>query len=175
MTALIRPFFEIIFLRQGPQDLPASRALLALCLLLYILLGIVIASPFYGLQQAIVQSVLEVSLLALLVWLLLRLRGMAARFTQTLTAFSGAGVLLGLLTLPLVYSLLGAEARSTEQIPALASLTYLLILGWLLGVYGHILRHAMNFQGLAPGVALAIVLIILSAAASELVIIGMAR
>lgn len=175
MIALIRPFFEIIFLRQGPQDLPASRVLLALCVLCYLLLAMVVATQFYGFQQAVLQSVLEVSLLAALVYLSLLLRGVAARFLQTITAFLGAGVLLGLLTLPLVFSISDSEPNTQEQIPVLATLTYLLILGWLLGVYGHILRHAMNFRSLAPGIALAMMLIIFSAAASELFIIGISN
>ncbi|MBK1690932.1 hypothetical protein [Ectothiorhodospira mobilis] len=165
MYALIRPFVQLILMRQGPEDLPASALLMWLCVLAYLVLGLVVTVPFFSFQVAVLQSGMELGLLALFSASLLNSRGLRPRFVQTFTALLGVGVLMGLLMLPLVYSLRGAE--NPQEIPALATIAYLILLGWLLTVYGHILRSALDLRSLSGGIALAVFYLILTAVAGE--------
>ncbi|MFP4079825.1 MAG: hypothetical protein ACLFMW_04360 [Ectothiorhodospira sp.] len=165
MYALIRPFVQLALLRQGPEDLPASGLLMWLCVLAYLLLGLVVTVPFFPFQVAVLQTGMELGLLALFSVSLLSSQGLRPRFVQTFTALLGVGVIMGALMLPLVYSLRGAE--TPQEIPALSTIVYLVLLGWLLTSYGHILRSALNLRSLSSGVALAVFYLILTAVAGE--------
>jgi hypothetical protein len=85
---------------------------------------------------------------------------------QTLTALLGVGIVLGLAMLPLVYSLRGAEAP--DEIPVAVTVGYLVLLGWLLTAYGHVLRSALSLKTSAGGVALAVAYLMLAAVAGEI-------
>lgn len=166
MYALIKPFLQLTFLQKGPEDLPASAFLLWLCAIVYLLVGLIVAVPFYPFQIAILQTGMELALLAGFTALLLQVRGFPGRFMQTFTALLGVGIVLGLIMLPLVYSLRGAEAP--DEIPVAITVGYLVLLGWLLTAYGHVLRSALGLKTAAGGVALAVAYLMLAAVAGEI-------
>ena len=142
VAGLVRPFVNLCLLTAVPQDLPASRTLLTLALAGYAAVGLFLAVPLYGGLSGVLQTALDVAMLAFYTWLLLRVSGHAARFDQTLTALAGAGIVLGLVALPLVFSLYASEARGVDNVPA--TLGYLFLVVWLIVVYGHIFRHALS-------------------------------
>ncbi|ANB02703.1 hypothetical protein [Ectothiorhodospira sp. BSL-9] len=166
MYALIKPFLQLTFLQKGPEDLPASAFLLWLCAIVYLFVGLIVAVPFYPFQIAILQAGMELGLLAAFTALLLQGKGVPERFMQTFTALLGVGIVLGLIMLPLVYSLRGAEAP--EEIPVVVTVGYLVLLGWLLTAYGHVLRSALGLKTAAGGVALAVAYLMLAAVAGEI-------
>ncbi|EHQ53290.1 hypothetical protein ECTPHS_11432 [Ectothiorhodospira sp. PHS-1] len=166
MYALIKPFIQLTFMQKGPEDLPASALLLWLCIIAYLLVGLIVALPFYPFQLAILQTGMELALLAGYTALLLSWRGLPGRFNQTLSALLGVGVILGLLMLPLVYNLRGAETAT--EIPVYITVGYLVLLGWLLTTYGNILRSALGLQTVAGGVGLAVLYLMLAAIAGEM-------
>lgn len=142
LFTLFREFLHICLFRRGPQDLPASTPLLVLCLLASILGSVVIAATSLTLPMAVMSAVAETLFMCAAVYLLLWVRGHAARWQQTVTAIAGAGVVLILLALPLLAWILAAEAQS-----AAAGLPILLFYGiiiWNLMVLGHIFRHALS-------------------------------
>jgi len=153
MSRLILIWFEICLLRAGPQDLPASRELLGLSLASYTLASFLLSLPGYPLIAAGQLALADVSLLIVFGAMTLYLSGKMARLTQTLTALSGTGALLGLLALPVIQLL--SSGQATGQPSLLASMLWLLLFGWNLVVVAHIMRHALsvNFP-VATGIAM---------------------
>lgn len=157
---LFRPFVNICLLISVPQDLPNSRTLLSLTLVGYALVGLFLAVPLYGGTSGTMQTALDVAMLAIYTWLVLRMAGYGARFGQTLTALAGVGVIMGLVALPLVYSLSASDARGVDNVPA--TFGYLFLVGWLIVVYGHIFRHALS-RPLPTGLFVSLGYLVLSA------------
>jgi hypothetical protein len=105
----LRILVDITLWRRGPQDLPASRLLLALAVALYVAVSAV-QLALLG-ETAITWMFFLVAdplLLAAWVWLVLKVFGHAERFLQSASAVFGTGAVLGLfLYLPLQFVLTG--------------------------------------------------------------------
>ncbi len=138
---LIEPFVRLCLLDAKPQDLPTSALLLCMTLGAYLLMSALTAAPVYDPISSIVAAFMDVGLLAAYAWLALRTRAYEERYVQTLSALAGCGVVVGALSLPLMHliyqsgELGGGDALLFVQ---------LLILVWLLAIYGHIYRHALS-------------------------------
>jgi hypothetical protein len=155
--ALIQPFLRLCLLSAGPQDLPSSRFLLGVCLILYASVTVAAYWPHYGFAVSGWRATVEIALLFVFTWGALALRGHPARFLQTMTALLGSGAMFGALLLPLVYAVIRAEMlREPATLPALTSLAVFI---WWLVVMGHIFRHALAFRHLGPGLLVALALI----------------
>jgi len=152
MSQLIRIWFNICLLRDGPQDLPASRELLVLSMASYTLASFLLSLPGYPLVAAGQLAVMDASLVVVFAATTLYLSGKMARLTQTLTALSGTGTLLGLIALPVIQLL--ASGQAAGQPSLLAGMLWLLLFVWNLLVVAHIMRHALavNFP-VATGIA----------------------
>ena len=153
MSRLILIWFDICLLRAGPQELPASRELLALAMACYTLVSFILSLPEYPPVVAVKLALLDGALLMVFALTTLYLSGKFARLTQTLTALSGTGALLGLLALPVIQLL--SSAHSTGQPSPLAGMLWLLLFGWNLAVVAHIMRHALS-TGLPLALGIAI-------------------
>lgn len=165
MSALIKPFLQLCLLSRGPQDIPASRALLLITVSIYWLVAVAMGWPFYGMRSSVLQSVVELLMLLGFTRLALALARHPGRFTQTATALTAAGGLLGVVLLPVAYAIYQAQAQGVPLgIPALA---YLVVLGWLLLVYGHIFRHALSLKHLGLGVLVALGLVVFVAMVTQ--------
>jgi len=144
MSALLRFFFELARLRRGPQDLPASSALLALLALLNVAVGTINGSTLFGsVSASFGANLLDLGLTFLLALALLQTKGRVARWLQTVTAFLGLGALAGLIIL-LVRSV--AEALGVVELAGLADLVLAI---WLHVALGNVLRHALDIPLLA--------------------------
>ncbi len=154
MHALIRSFLEICWFRRGPQDIAAAVVLRNLAITVYTLSGMLVA---LGAQEtparAILGSLIDAALLALLTLALLRFLGKPERLTQTLTALTGCGTLLNIISYPLLLLFYGAG-----ESPFVSLLLSALAI-WNIMIVAHILRHAIE-QPLFVGVAVAIVYVV---------------
>jgi hypothetical protein len=156
-------FLDICFLRRGPQDVPASNALLGLTLAFYCTAGLLVFTVHGTFSMAVIQSVADVILLGGVAWLLLRFKGLLARFLQTFTALAGTGAVLGFIAWPVV-AWLAREAEGEGV--GIANLVFLALFGWSLVVMTHILREALE---VSRGVAIMVVVsyLILSVTATN--------
>jgi hypothetical protein len=98
--------------------------------------------PAYPLAVAGQLALMDAVLLIVFASTALYLRGKMARLTQTLTALSGTGTLLGLIALPVIQLL--SSGLEAGQPVLLAGMLWLLLFGWSLIVVAHIMRHAMS-------------------------------
>jgi hypothetical protein len=135
----------IVRFRKGPEDLPASIALLAAALAGAVLLRIALLSiptPETTIN-AVVVMVLDLGMTLLCVFAALRAAGHAARFLQTITAIFGAQVVLA----PLLFASRWMLLTYYEQpgIGSVARLFYVVVAVWMLAVMVRILRSATGW------------------------------
>jgi len=139
MHALIFCFFDICMLRAGPQDLPASAFLLRIVLALNILVSILVSLPLSGFDRAAMEVILDIVLLAILLYAGLQWRGLTGRFAQIFIALMGTGIVFGMLMMPVVYQLVAANA--VNEVAPVTALVWWGIVFWNMMVFAHILRH----------------------------------
>lgn len=137
-------FSNICRLRQGPQDLPDSQSLLGLSLFLYTVSSVALSLLEASRKQAILSSLLDVSLLSIIIASLLYFTKRPTRLTQTLTAFAGTGFFFSIIMNPLFYWIKQAKAQNTDlDFPVFL---FLIVVTWSLAVYAHILRNALEIS-----------------------------
>ncbi len=144
MFALFRFFIELAMLRRGPQDLPASSALLVLLALLNVLVGSANGMELFGgFGTALGANLLDLLLTVVMLFALLQFKGHLARWQQTASAFFGLGVLAGLLMLVV------RPPLELLDVAPFAALLDLILAIWLHVALGSVLRHALGVPLLA--------------------------
>lgn len=143
MAKLIQLFWEICLLRAGPQDLPASHILLGMTLIAYAIAGALVAHSLVpDIAMAILASLVDTFLLALLSRGLLWARMLGNRWNQTCTALAGTGCFFELIMWP--FNLLQQQDWSTQPTFGLPMIIILVLLIWNVAVIANVLRHALS-------------------------------
>lgn len=154
MKPLLNLFIGICLLRAKPQDVPASSSLMLLTLLAVIVTGLPgTMSLTGGLVSALMMGLLDVALTLGLLQIFLTMLKLSSRLVQSATALFGTGVVINLLSLPVLW-LAGVNGEDSAN-QALGGVLYLVLLVWSLLIMGHILRHSFNLH-LGGGVLIAI-------------------
>jgi heme/copper-type cytochrome/quinol oxidase subunit 3 len=149
----LRLLIDICLLRGKAQDLPAAVALVVLTALAGILVDY-LSLPERGFHVGrLLFVVSQTVLFGAGLWLVLKLRGFPARWTQTVTALYAANAAFSLLLLPFLPAL--AETLTRGQDSALGWQMYLVLAvsGWFVAVMARVLREAMESSLLAAFVA----------------------
>lgn len=154
MFNLLTRLGAIIMLRLGPQDLPAGRATVLICIALYVM----VTAISLGLRETDASPVLvllvAVAIPLIAARLLLMWRKHSERYEQTLSALFGTSALLSAITMPL------AQAGGTQP-PVPVALMLLLIFFWSFAVDAHIWRHALEIA-FSSALALSVILFAVS-------------
>ena len=153
MSEFIRLYTQIALLRRGPQDLPASRLLLALTVAGYLAINFTVSTllPQGGpwLEALLVATLFTLLWYVLLMWL----AGRPERTLQTTSAVFGFQAVLT----PLVDSCAWLVRRFSEdspwQIPFMCGL--LLLFAWVIAANSHIVKAALEWSA-SSSVALVI-------------------
>lgn len=139
MNRLFSNLFNLLFLRAGPQDLPASWPLTATISAVYLAQGI-LAGQALGAEDSAAESLVAIIIQYSAIAIMLRYRRHTQRLEQTLLAVAGTGIMLGLLAFIFL-----AQADPEVQQPLLA-LIWFGIFGWSLAVDANIYRHALSIS-----------------------------
>ncbi len=142
LNIIARAFFDICRLRIGPQDLPSSKILLGLTLIIYTTISLMLSIIQISLAKALLSAIIDTSLLIILIGSLLYIASRAARFTQTITALAGINIIFGIPTIPLVF-MIGQKGLSNNQADLLVLLLFVVVI-WNFIVYAHILRNSLE-------------------------------
>lgn len=145
-------------LKYRPQDVPASRELLLLSVVIYFLLGFLLAELDENITNPLPAALADTVFLLVFAFVLLLLCRKANRWIQTVTALTGTGVVFGLLLMPVVITLSGPETIAPVQ-QSLSILLYLVLI-WFVAVLAHIFRHAMS-SSFALGAFVALIYLLL--------------
>ncbi|MFO7582564.1 hypothetical protein [Guyparkeria sp.] len=163
--SLIRLFFQLIFLRVGPEDMPAGTQPIYIALGFYLLVGIlldqVVASEA-GFGAGLLLLGADAAVLALYSAGLAMVWGHRPRIPQMLTALYGATAMLGLVAWPLVaMQPTGGEAVDVDGAVGLWSMLMIALFAWNLVVLGQIYRRTLGLNA-AIGMLIALGYFILS-------------
>jgi len=150
----LKIYLDLCRLRAGPQDLPASPALLAAALAAHFAADVATVLGVYPLWEALKGAAVDTALLAAVTHTALMLRNLDHRTVQTLSALAGCGAAIALLTDLAVTLLQGFVPVWAVWAPFVL---------WYLAVFGHIVRHAFSIP-FFPAVGFALLYLILSAA-----------
>jgi hypothetical protein len=162
MLALVSVFWDIVLLRRGPREVPASGALLIALAVLYFAASIATARLGFGPALAVVRALIDIGTLLGAFSALLALRGCVHRVLQTLTALLGSGLVLYTAAILLLAALHAAAAA--PGFAPLLKLAVLLVDLWGVVVVGHIVRDALDvplLTGLAVSLSYAVLTIVL--------------
>ena len=140
-------FYEICRFKKRPQDIPASKNLLTLCIFVYSLLSIFIADLYQETEQAVLNSLIELGLLLLFSWAILQSSGKAARWLQTVTALIGTNLIINIIALP-AYVLVSFdglnELASGSSTQSFGLLVLAVLACWNIMIMSHIVKHALE-------------------------------
>ncbi|HDP90079.1 MAG TPA: hypothetical protein ENN42_09015 [Thioalkalivibrio sp.] len=154
MYANIRPFLELCVMARGPQDLPASPSWLVIAAAGYFAVGAAIAWPLYPPGLALLSAGVDVALLFGIAAGLLAWRGYTVRWLQTALALAGSGFLMGVVALPIVFSLYRAILTGSEA--TFSALAYWVLVGWIIAIYGYIFTQALSLKSRWSGLGVAL-------------------
>jgi len=158
MLALIRVFWDIVLLRRGPRDLPASLSLLGLLALLD--LGVSLVALYReGAARALTLGLVDVAFTFAVFYTLLTVRKVGHRVVQTLSALWGTGVVLAAVQIALLT--VASSLLDQDTATAVASTLSNLFLLWGVLVIGHIVRRALEVH-LATGLTIALTYVLVS-------------
>ncbi|WP_019624977.1 hypothetical protein [Thioalkalivibrio sp. ALJT] len=164
----LAPMLNILRLGAGPQDLPADNATLMFWVGIALIAGMVIGIPLYGFGGALALNVMDLVVLYAFVMIVLNTRGVPDRWRQTFTAMAGTGAILGLLMALLMLLAGGPDpGREPEDIATGVVFGMLVLLAWLLLVFGHILQQALDMGSRLVGMLVALGYIVVSSVATQ--------
>ncbi len=124
-SEIIIDFFKVAVLKKGPKDLPKSNLLLAIV----ILTALFISSINHGLPVAMTETFTVI----FITYLLLALRNYQNRYTQTVTALFGGGIVISLVVSMLFFF--------NDQLPTLIRF---IIFFWNLSLITNIIRLSLS-------------------------------
>jgi hypothetical protein len=145
MIAMLRLFLDIALMRRGPEDLPASPAVLALTAAGYFIVNFAVstvAPPIPG--PWLEQLVVDVAFTFLWYRILLNLRSKPERYLQTTTAVFGYQAVIAPIWVSCVWAVGHFRSNPAALFPI--SSAGLAILVWMLAVNVRILRSALEWS-----------------------------
>jgi hypothetical protein len=145
---LFMAFFDICRLHKRPQDIPESKNLLTFFAVVYGLLSISLATLSQPAEKAILAGIVELALIMVFTMALLQASGKASRWTQTVTALVGTGIIVNIIAFP-VYILIGVGELNSLESSTGQSFGLLLLAAlacWNIVIMAHILRHALEIN-----------------------------
>lgn len=141
---IIFRYIDLCRLNAGPADMPSSDKLLKITLLAYFLVGVLIGRIDSGWDVSLLTSLTDTLFMVIVINVLLKFKGLQTRYKQTLTALSGAGIILNLIGFPLLLWL--NQTDKLEQGTSVAMLFVIALMIWNLMVIAHIFRQALDIK-----------------------------
>jgi hypothetical protein len=151
VNGLLNTYLDIIRLRAGPQDLPASWSLTLVLIAGYLMLG-AFTGQRLGEGDAAGASLAITVLQFSAIIVMLQVRKYPERLAQTLSALAGVGILFGILSFIFL-----SQADPGKQQPILA-LAWFSLFFWSLVVDANIYRNALSIT-MAQGMLIAVMLL----------------
>ena len=137
MNRVLMNLAQMLRLRGGPQNLPASWPLMVVLLSAYLVQNLVTGQQLED-QNAAAKSLLAICLQVLVLTGLLFWRKHPERFTQTMSALAAMGIFFNMIT----WALLSMSDPALNQ-PILALIWFAVFI-WSLFVDAHIYRNSLS-------------------------------
>jgi hypothetical protein len=166
MKELIQAYTQIALLRLGPQDLPASRLLLAVTMIAYFGVSLVVISLMPPLQGWEEHPGLDILFWLAWYFVLLRLAGRSERILQTTAAVIGFQTILAAPMVVADWLMLRFAKDETWQLPV--ALMWLMLFIWMIAANSHVVKTAFEWSSFAS-----VALVILQIFAQQLLMIAL--
>ena len=142
---ILKIILDICLLRGRAQDLPTSMNLVWLTATASVAVN-ALGMPERATDLAQLLFIASQAVMfGAVVWLLLRLRGFPARWTQTVTALYAVDAVFSLLLLPFLPALMEMIKQGPEAKPGWEAYVLLALSGWLLLIIARVLREATEW------------------------------
>ncbi len=156
LARVTKTLVNICLLRAGPQQLPHSRMLLSLIIVISFIVSVLISGIVYSVKIAGLSSIAGLFFSFAFVKILLIKK--SERFVQTFSAILGTTTLINIMSLPSVYSLTYITLGESAEI--FFNLTGFAIFVWIVIVYGYIFSKALSLtMGYAVAISVGYVLL----------------
>jgi len=133
----------MIFLASSPERLPNSLYCILLSLISYLLVGLMLVDVHRSYFTIIGHITLELTLLSLITYVVLRLKKTLPRMLQTLSALIGTNLVMTSISLP-IYSLFIGNNLSGESFSQLEINLSIGLIFWNLAVLSLIFKRAFD-------------------------------
>jgi hypothetical protein len=145
LRALFSVVVDIILLRRGPEQLPASSLLLALTVAVYLAISAMVIASL-STQDGNWPAELILGVASMLIWyqVALQLAKKRERYPQTLTAMFGVRTLFAPLLLPMLNTV-ATQIQDKQQPSQFITLFALFLLVWLIVIFVRIVRAAFEW------------------------------
>lgn len=167
MSATIKILIDMILLRKGPEDLPASVSLMFILLTINFVISVVLASKIHSHSVAV--SLSAIGLFMTFIFIKILLVNKPERFTQTFSSMMGVSILIDLASVPVVFPLLNESLN--QNILVLFWLLAIALYIWLVVTYGFIISRALSTT-LGYGISISAAYILVSYMIFELILAG---
>lgn len=144
MAEILKRYFKICLLTNGPQDLPYSQLLFQLMVFLYFFTGCLSMWPMVDFSESFAVMLVDLIIMLLFCIICLKAFNKQPRFLQTAIALTAVGVVFQLLAWPLL--LYADNAKQVGNVPVEISFLLLIIISWNLAVVAHIFRQAFDIR-----------------------------
>jgi len=157
MIAIIQHYVRLALLKAKPQEMPASSLLQMLLIFSYFVLALINTSSINKIPYSLLHSLIDLGMLYLFANVLLKDK--KERINQTLNAFIGVGLVIGVLHTMSTFVV--PVSQDANQISGVAQILFFIIFIWVVVVYGHIIQHATE-TNMAVSCAIGLIYIILN-------------
>ena len=142
MLVFFETLLKICFFRAKPQDIPSHRQWMVVSTVLIVGATIVASMDKQSSHQIVLFALAQVALYALMIWIILRLKGFHSRWPQTITALFGTSFLLQLVAIPFSGDL---NVLDSGQIRVTNDLMIIFVISiWNLFIVAYILKQALE-------------------------------
>lgn len=157
MGSIIQYYVKLALLQAQPQDMPASYMLQKMLILFYFIFVVINTLAVHEIWQSVLHGAIDLAMLALFTYLLLKDK--KQRFNQAFNALLGVSLMIGIVHA--LVSVLFSIDVSSQEIPAVAQLIFFIIFIWVVIVYGHIIKHAVEIN-MPAAISISLIYIVLN-------------
>ena len=165
MKPIFSLFWYICTFRAGPDRVPANTTFLGVIIILNILLNVALFMLLNDVEfiRVVTLVVVNLTVTAGLIWVVMMLMDVGARYQKTLTALFGADLILSTITNLIAW---GVQQGFGDSATNVQFFIIALLFMWTLGVYGFVFHRALNLH-IGFGIAIALFVIVFALAISQ--------
>ena len=141
---LIYRFFELCLFRVKPSDIPASRWLLKLSLVIYFILATMINQLDASWTESIIISLVDIAFLVIIAWVLLHFYNLQTRYLQMTTALAGTGICLSIIGYPAFWWFYHLDPELRPD--SFSMMLIMILVFWSLMITSHIFRYTLEIK-----------------------------
>lgn len=141
IIVIIRLYFKVCLLECAPQDVPGSWVLLVPTVGVYLIIAFLVTNLNAAVTDTPLVGLIDVGFLFGFVYALLSICRKPSRWTQTVTALAGCGIIIGALSIPLLIA--KSDPASTAFMGQITTILQYALMIWYMVVMAHIFRHAV--------------------------------